>query len=387
MWYLNANTILSLMGIAAVFAFLGLWSGRAWQAMRMPMMLLFSIVFIAAYSLKLAVFSVAYVIVNYALYRMVLASGGRLRKPLFVLAILANIAALLLLRFFAQGLLTHPWFAPVILIGLVYTLLKVINTFFHAYYIAEKPAPSIFEYASYLLFIPTFTSGPLLKFHEFLRDLRADYRLTGESLEWSVKRIIRGLFKKLVLVSLLMSVYQELLSGELNALQSAAVLVVFYILLYFDFSGYSDIAIGFGRLMGIQVPENFKKPFSSPTLTQFWRNWHATLGDWFRDHVFQTFAPKAGSRLYSAFMSFLVMFLVGLWHGIVPLFILWGVYHGVLLAIENLLKQTMVNKRKVSRFQFWARCALVNVFIAFGTIFFSESTEVAKNILKGFGNW
>ncbi|MHA6481412.1 MBOAT family O-acyltransferase [Paenibacillus sp. strain BS8-2] len=387
MWYLNAYSIVSLVVMAALLAVLGLFSSSIRKPLRMPLILLFSVVFLSVYSLKLAVFSILYVIGNYILFRCVLGSAGWLRKPAFVGAIAANIVALFVLRLYAKGELTHAWFDAVLLLGLVYTLLKVINTFYYAYYVAEKPGPSLAEYACYLLFIPTFTSGPLLKFHEFLRDLRSDYRLDGELLEWSVKRIIRGLFKKLVLVSLLMMVYKELLSGDLNAWQSAAVLFVFYVLLYFDFSGYSDIAIGFGRLMGIQVPENFKKPFSSPTMTQFWRNWHATLGDWFREHVFQMIAPKAGSRIYAAFISFFIMFLVGLWHGISPLFILWGIYHGVLLALETLLKQTMVNKRKVSRAQFVARCVMVNIFIGFGTIFFSENTEVAMKILRGFSVW
>lgn len=387
MWYLNAYTILSLLCMTALLALLAAWRGKSGIGLRKPLMLLFSFGFIAVYSEKLALFSMAYVMVNYGLYRLLLGSSGFIRKVWFIGSIAGNMGSLLLLRALAQGVLVHYWFAPVMLLGLVYTLLKVINTFYHAYYVAEKPGPTWIEYACYLLFIPTFTSGPLLKFHEFLRDLRQDYTLTSESLEWSVKRIIRGLFKKLVLVSLLVSVYQDLISGEMNVWQSGLALLAFYILLYFDFSGYTDIAIGFGRLMGIQVPENFKKPFSSPTMTQFWRNWHATLGDWFRDHVFQMFAAKAGSRLYSALIAFFVMLLVGLWHGFAPLFILWGVYHGLLLALENLFKQTMVNKRKVSKLQFWTRCAMVNMFIAFGTIFFSESTAVALKIVRGFGNW
>lgn len=381
MWYLNAGTILSLLAISALLAGLGLWKG-AGVKFRPYAMLLLSVLFLAVYSGKLAVFAVLYAGLNFLLYRIILGSAGAWRKTAFAGAVLANIAALLILRMFAGGLLTHAWFAPVILLGLVYTLLKVINSFFHAYYVAER-APKLSEYAAYLLFIPTFTSGPIMKLHDFLRDVRSEWRLDSGSLEWSVKRIIRGLFKKLVLVSLLMTVYERLLGGELDTAQSAAVLIVFYILLYFDFSGYSDIAIGFGRLMGIQVPENFKKPFSSPTLTQFWRNWHATLGDWFRDHVFQTFAPKAPSRAFSAFMAFFVMVLVGLWHGINPLFILWGLYHGVLLALENVFKQTTVNKRKVSKLQFWARCAVVNALVAFGTIFFSADLETAERILKG----
>jgi len=387
MWYLNAYTILSLLGMAVLLSVLGLWKGRTGRFARKTVLLLFSVGFIAVYSAKLAVFSVLYVALNYALYRLILGVSDRWKKTAFVFAIAANIAALFVLRLFADGTFESEWFAPVLLLGLVYTLLKVINSFFHAYYVAEKPAPGLIEYACYLLFIPTFTSGPIMRFHEFLRDLRADKTITIEMVTDGVKRIIRGLFKKVVLVSLMMDGYQRLTEGDMTAAESAGTLLLYYVLLYFDFSGYSDIAIGFGRLMGIDVPENFKKPFSSPTLTQFWRNWHATLGDWFREHVFQMFATKSQSRLIAAFMALFVMVLVGLWHGIGILFILWGVYHGILLALENLLRQTTVNKRKTSKLQFWTRCAIVNLFVAFGTIFFSANTDVAEKILRGFGHW
>lgn len=386
MWYLNAYTIVSLLGMTALISALAAWTGSFGQKMRGPLILLFSLAFLAVYSRKLAVFSVLYVLLNFALYKLILGAAEKWRKPAFIAAIAANLAALLVLRLFSMEVLSHPLFAAVLLVGLVYTLLKVIDTFYHALYIAEKPGPGLMEYACYLLFIPTFTSGPLMKFNDFLRDLRGPYRLTAEVLEWSVKRIIKGLFKKLVLAAILVLVYNDLLaSGDLRPWTSAAVLAVFYVMLFFDFSGYSDIAVGFGRLFGIQVPENFKKPFSSPTLTQFWRNWHATLGDWFRDHIFLFWAGK--SRFSSALISFVVMLLVGLWHGFQPLFILWGVYHGILLFLETVLHQTMVGKRKVSRLHYGSRCLAVNILVGFGTIFFSDSMDTAMRILKGFTAW
>lgn len=385
MWYLNAYTIFSLFGVSALLGLLSAFAGSWGERLRRPVILLFSLGFLALYSEKLVVFSAVYVVINYGCYRWILAAAKRWRKPVFAVSIVMNLSVLVVLRLFSGGVLSHPLYASVLTIGLIYTLLKVISTFYHALIVAEKPGPTLTEYASYLLFIPTFTSGPIMKFHEFLKDIRSSFRLTGEALELGVKRIIKGLFKKLVLVSLLLLVYNEMLASELNPGLSAMVLLVFYVMLYFDFSGYSDIAVGFGHLLGIRVPENFKKPFSSPTLTQFWRNWHATLGDWFRDHIFLFWAGK--TRFSGAIISFVVMLLVGLWHGFVPLFILWGVYHGVLLFAETMLRQTTVNRRKVSRVSFALRCLGVNVLVAFGTIFFSDSTETALRILQGFAAW
>src|SRR5439155_17816184 len=114
------------------------------------------------------------------------------------------------------------------------------------------------------------------------------------------------------------------------AMQPAA-FVVTYAMLFLDFSGYSDIAIGIGRLLGFEVPENFKNVFTATTLTQFWRNWHATLGDWLRENVF---IPMGGVRAKGWKLSSIVlgsMFIIGLWHAFALPFILWGLYHGTLL--------------------------------------------------------
>jgi alginate O-acetyltransferase complex protein AlgI len=208
--------------------------------------------------------------------------------------------------------------------------------------------------------------------------------VTAEELESSVKRIIAGMFKKIVIVPYMWDVFHRVLAApELNTHQSLFLMVWFYALIYFDFSGYSDIAIGFGRLMGYNVPENFKKPFLSPTLTQYWRNWHATLGDWFRDHIFMLVSRKTPSRRTAAGLSMLIMTLIGLWHGFTWLYLMWGIYHGILLALENLLNRTTVNKRKVSKTYFYARCLLVQLCVTAAVIVYSENAETVLRIYRG----
>ncbi len=375
-------TIVSLVGITVLLGIISLVRLKRQILIRKLFILLFSISFLFIYSTELAVFYLLYSICNYVLFVGILKASSQ-KKVVFVSSIILNIFMLMLLRILDIGIITHAFFAPVILLGLVYTLLKVINTFYYAYFVGDDESYSFSNYLCYLLFIPTFTSGPIIKFLEFNHDMNKNYQLTSSIVETSTKRIIKGLFKKLVLVSFLFSIYNSLLSGDLNTLTTITLLFCFYILLYLDFSGYTDISIGFGNLMGIRVPENFKRPFSSPTLTQFWRNWHATLGDWFRDHVFSHISKKSKSRYYGGFISLLIMLLVGVWHGVNTLFILWGFYHGILLFIENVLKQSMVIKRRVSPIYFWSRVALTNVLVAVGTIFFSADVDTAMKIVRG----
>ena len=382
MWYLSVSHLLAIAAVVGVLLVVALFRGEWKGWVRNWVLLGFSVGFLGWYSGRLAVFYLAYALVNYGVF-WVLARVGSGRRVLFAGGILLNVGVVFLFRLIDLGVVGSSWYAPVVYLGLIYNVLKAINTHYYAYYMEKTVAFT--HYLNYMLFIPTFTSGPILKLKEFDEDLERSHRMDGEAFESGVKRIVRGLFKKIVLVAVLMGVYEKVLAGELNAGESALLLATYYILLYFDFSGYSDLAIGFGTLMGFRVPENFKKPFSSPTLTQFWRNWHATLGDWFRDHVFVPVSRSVGqSRVFAAVMSMGIMLLVGVWHGFNWLFVLWGVYHGVLLLGENLLGQTMVNKRKVSKGYFVMRCVSTNVLVAFGTIFFSKDLATAGKILRGF---
>src|SRR5262249_42879186 len=113
--------------------------------------------------------------------------------------------------------------------------------------------------------------------------------------------------------------------------------VAYSLQIYYDFSGYSDMAIGLGRMMGFEFPQNFNQPYRSQNITEFWRRWHMTLSRWFRDYVY---IPLGGNRRGAARMFFnlvLVFFLVGLWHGAAYQFIVWGLYHGALLIVERVL--------------------------------------------------
>lgn len=219
-------------------------------------------------------------------------------------------------------------------IGFSYFLLKAIHVV-RATARGIVKMPSLLELLHYALFVPTLTSGPLYRIDTFATQLGSDKRLTSAVIEAGSVRIARGLAKKVVLVPLLASVVAGLRSHGVVAAPLA--FAVLYVMLYLDFSGYCDIAIGIGRLLGFEVPENFKKPFTATTLTQFWRNWHATLGDWLRENVF---IPLGGIRAKGAKLSLIVlgsMVIVGLWHSYTIKFVMWGAYHGALLLLENWL--------------------------------------------------
>src|SRR5258705_11970567 len=125
--------------------------------------------------------------------------------------------------------------------------------------------------------------------------------------------------------------------GDMTFLSSVVTIILFYLYFYFDFAGYSDVAIGYGLLMGITVPENFREPFLATTVSEFWRNWHITLVDWFRYHVFIPLAGMQGTKVRAAILSFFIMVLCGFWQGLVLYLFICVVCHVTLFMKEGFL--------------------------------------------------
>lgn len=381
MFYLNMTAMAAMAGMIAV-----LMVTRRWLQSKRVLTLVFSLSFLLLFSQKLFVFYAVFTLLNYAGF-IYLCHTKLWRRAAFIFFIAANVIGVFIgVRFFVTGIFHHPLFDAVIYLGLIYNVLKVIDAYYFAYFIGKEGRVPALDYANYILFIPTFTSGPILKFRDFMADSKQPYKVDSTMFEAGVKRIILGLFKKIVLVTWMTQVFDQVLKQELHTHESLFLMIWFYALIYFDFSGYSDIAVGFGRLMGYNVPENFKKPFLSPTLTQYWRNWHATLGDWFRDHIFMFFSRKTPSRFTAACLSILIMVLIGLWHGFSWLYLVWGIYHGVLLALENLLQLSTVNKKKMSKTHFYLRCLGVQILVTLAVIIYSPDQEAVLHIYKGLLN-
>lgn len=378
MFYMHMNAMVAMSGMIAV-----LMLTRKWADNKRILMIIFSLCFLLLFSKKLVVFYAAFTIINYFGF-VYLCRTTIWRKATFIFGIAANIVGVFLgVRFFVMGIFSSPLFDAIIYLGLIYNVLKVIDSYYFAYFFGKEGEVPAIDYANYLLFIPTFTSGPILKFRDFMADSKKSYTVDAKLFEDSIKRIILGLFKKIVVVTWMTGIFDNVLKHELHTWESLFLLIWFYALIYFDFSGYSDMAIGFGRLMGYTMPENFKKPLFSPSMTQFWRNWHVTLGDFFRDHIFMFFSRKTPSTGLTASLSILIMVLMGLWHGFTWLYFLYGLYHGIIIAIENIFKLTTVNKKKVSKAYFYFRCFITQALVTFSVIIYSSNYDTVLRIYKG----
>lgn len=202
-----------------------------------------------------------------------------------------------------------------------------------------KAEKNIYTVALYIALFPQLVAGPIIKYHEIAEELR-ERKTSADDAADGIRRFIIGLGKKTLIANPLGEV-ADLGFGEdpasLAAVPAWICAFAFTLQLFFDFSGYSDMAIGLGRVFGFHFPENFRYPFISKTISEFWRRWHISLSTWFRDYLY---IPLGGSRkgLPRTILNLGFVFLItGLWHGPVWTFVVWGAMNGTLVIIERLL--------------------------------------------------
>lgn len=205
------------------------------------------------------------------------------------------------------------------------------------------PELSLPEFATYVVFFPSLSAGPIDRAERFVKDLRNEFILTQNETLIAGQRIAIGLFKKFVIAdTLALIALNDALATQVNSSGWMWLHLYAYTLqIYFDFSGYTDVAIGIARLVGIKLPENFLAPYAKPNLTQFWNSWHITLTQWIRSYFFNPFNRWIrGYKSLPAWTMILLgqlatMILIGLWHGVTWNFILWGAWHGLGLFLQN----------------------------------------------------
>jgi len=206
------------------------------------------------------------------------------------------------------------------------------------------PVAALPEFVTYVILFPALTAGPIDRIEHFVQDLRRPISLSAEDLSVAGKRLMVGLFKKFVLADSLALIALN----NINAVQTRTagwmwvLLYAFTFQIFFDFSGYTDIAIGIGWFLGFRLPENFANPYLKPNLTQFWNSWHITLTQWFRSYFFNPLTRFLRSVKHPLPVPVIIlltqistMILIGLWHGVTWNFILWGSWHGIGLFVQN----------------------------------------------------
>jgi alginate O-acetyltransferase complex protein AlgI len=326
------------------------------RSLRTPLLVAVSCVFYAWGEKQLVLLIIASSVINWALALAVQRSEAPLaRRMVLTAAVLINIGALLYFK---------------------YTNFIIANLNALVEY-------SGIHVAFYISFFPHLIAGPILRFNDISAPLPGP-SVTLARFDLGVSRFINGLCKKMLLANTLGYVADQVFQLPAQDLGTAAAwlgVICYALQIYFDFSGYSDMAIGLGHMVGFSLPENFRLPYRAESVKDFWRRWHISLSSWFRDYLF---VPLGGSRVTAAatYRNLLVVFLLcGLWHGASWTFIVWGAYHGVFLVLER----TRVGS-VIARWPLGIRRSYALLVVLIGWVFFrAETLPAALHYLAAMG--
>lgn len=245
-----------------------------------------------------------------------------------------------------------------------------------------KVQKNFFNVALYISLFPQLVAGPIVRYQSISEQLiKRNHSMEGFA--EGVNRFIIGLSKKIFISNSLGKVADEvflLQSGEMSVLTSWIGILAYTFQIFFDFSGYSDMAIGLGKMFGFKFPENFNYPYISQSITEFWRRWHMTLGNFFRDYVYIPLGGNRVSKVRLYFNLFIVWMLTGFWHGASWTFIAWGIYFGVLICIEKaFLLKVLSNIPRIFRHIYLILLVIIS-WVFFRADSFSYSIEYLKTM-------
>lgn len=312
----------------------------------------------------------------------------RWRFSLFLLSMIINISVLGFFKYYA--FFAHQWttstsivlpdWDPPLPIGISFYTFQTMSYIIDVYR-REVPAQRNFiTFGCYVAMFPQLVAGPIVRYQSIARELD-QRRITGDMLVEGSRLFIIGLGKKVLLANNIGALWTEVQSipyNQLPLLTAWIGIIAFAFQIYFDFSGYSDMARGLGKILGFDFPINFRYPYISQNITEFWRRWHMTLGSWFRDYVY---IPLGGNRVGKVIWVrnlFIVWFLTGLWHGASWNFVLWGLYFGFILACEKLI----VLKWLVQLPRFIRHLYTIILLMISWVIFSFESISAIQQYLK-----
>ncbi len=326
----------------------------------------------------------AVLVADYFLGNKIYESEGRKRKLYLIISILINVGMLLYFKysnFFVENLndVLHlfnienvSWTKVVLPIGISFFTFQEMSYTIDIYRGEHKPLKKFTDYMLFIFMFSHLIAGPIVTYHILADDivdrrhqLNNDYRLLG------LYRFIIGLAKKVLIANVLGEVADDVFKlqpAEINSTTAWLGITAYTFQLYFDFSGYSDMAIGIGKFLGFNFPENFNSPYISQSITEFWKRWHMTLSSWMKNYLY---IPLGGNKVSVTrmFLNLWIVFLIsGFWHGAEWTLIVWGAYHGFFIVLDKLFLIKLLKQiGKIPRTIFTFIVAMV------GWVFFRSS--------------
>jgi alginate O-acetyltransferase complex protein AlgI len=274
-----------------------------------------------------------------------------------------------------------PFLNVALPVGISFYTFQVLSYTVDVYRGEVKAQRNIINLATYVALFPQLIAGPIVRYSDIALQLE-NRKHSFDKISEGARRFVIGLGKKVLIADVLAEFGSAFAASDDKSVLFFWLYGIAYALqIYFDFSGYSDMAIGLGKIFGFDFLENFNYPFISGSITEFWRRWHMSLGSWFRDYVYIPMGGNRCSKLRNFFNIFVVWMLTGFWHGAAWNFILWGVYFAILLLIEKTWLLKHLKKMKVLNHVY------VLVLVLFSFVLFAsvDLSQLAVNVGGMFG--
>lgn len=320
-------------------------------------------------------------LVNYILGRLI---SKKNKKLFLIIGLIFNFGLLFYFKYFNFFLsnINSLFKTNINLFSIVLPLGISFYTFKNASYLIDvyknrvNSEKNFINYFTYIAMFPSLIQGPIVRYKDI--DLK-DKKISFDNFAMGVERFIIGLSKKVILADTLAKLVTSLTNMEVQTVVSLWVKATSDIVkLYLDFSGYTDMAIGLGLMIGIKIMENFDYPLSTYSVTSFWRKWHISLSSWFKDYIYIPLGGNRKGKFRKYFNIFVVWFLTGLWHGASWNFILWGLYFGTILVIEKRFFLKFFEKHII------IGNIVTNILVVIGFVFFYNEKNILDIFIKMF---
>ncbi len=308
-------------------------------------LLVASLAFYACGGPKHLIYLISSIVINFIFGIVIDAQKGKAKKAVCAVAVVLNIASLVYFKYTGMiiesvNAIAQKDFNAVDIIlplGISFYTFQCMSYIIDVYR-GEKATRNLVDFALYIAMFPQLLQGPIIRFSE-VKDALISPVITADGFVRGIERFIIGLSKKAIIANTIGEVCDRIfeISPDYMSAGVAWLGAVLYTLqIYFDFAGYTDMAIGLGAMFGFTYRENFNYPYISRSITEFWRRWHISLSNWFRDYLY---IPLGGNRTGNVYINLLIVFLAtGLWHGAAWGFVVWGLWHGLFMLIERAVK-------------------------------------------------
>ncbi|MBR3948641.1 MAG: MBOAT family protein [Clostridia bacterium] len=256
-------------------------------------------------------------------------------------------------------------------IGISFYTFQIMSYIIDVYYGTVKAQRKLLPFMTYISMFPQLIAGPIVQYSDIEEQLQ-ERKVNVEKFAAGVIFFIRGLGKKVLFANTIGSVYTEITSGDIGKASVVTAwfgIICYTLQIYFDFSGYSDMAVGLGKMFGFNFCKNFDLPYIATSITDFWRRWHISLSSWFRDYVYIPLGGNRVSRGRHILNILIVWSLTGLWHGAAWNFVAWGAFYGILLILEKYFFKNIIEKTPM-----FLRHVITLVVVMLGWVLFSSNT-------------